>query len=132
MLLSLVMMLVSQVREFKYKWKIDELSNFTLKTGFLAMMIMASLAMIGCDTLPGGVYGLGAKGLHVLIDEQKPIDATALVDIVIAAKKCRATEDKLHAVIDTLMHESFNTIECSTQEEAAEGSNYQDVTEPSS
>ena len=26
---------------------------------------------IGCDTLPGGVYGLGAKRwLHVLIDEQ--------------------------------------------------------------
>ena len=43
-------------------------------------------ATIGCDTLQGGVYGLGAKWLHVLIDEQKPIDVAALVDIVIAAK----------------------------------------------
>jgi len=66
---------------------------------------------IGCNTLPGGVYGLvGANQLHVLIDEQKPLDATtALVDIVIAAKKGRVTEDELHVVIDVLMHESFNT-----------------------
>jgi hypothetical protein len=43
-------------------------------------------AMIGCNTLPGGVYGPVAKRLHVLIDKQKPIDATGLVDIVIAVK----------------------------------------------
>jgi hypothetical protein len=66
-------------------------------------------ATIGCDTLPGGVYGLGAKRLHVLIDEQKPIDATALIDVVIAVKKGRVTEDELHVVVDALMHESFNT-----------------------
>ena len=66
-------------------------------------------ATIGCETLPGGVYGLGAKRLHVLIDEQKPIDATALVVIVIAWKKGRVTEDELHVVVDALMHESFNT-----------------------
>ena len=66
-------------------------------------------ATIGCDTLPDGVYGLGAKRLHVLIDEQKPIDATALVVIVIAWKKGRVTEDELHVVVDALMHESFNT-----------------------
>jgi hypothetical protein len=35
-------MLIPQVREFNYKWKTDELSNFTLKTGFRAM-IMAVL-----------------------------------------------------------------------------------------
>ena len=58
-------------------------------------------ATIGCDTLPGGVYGLGAaKRLHVLIDEQKPIDATALVDIVIVAKNGRVTEDELHVFVD--------------------------------
>jgi hypothetical protein len=89
-------------------------------------------ATIGCNTLPGGVYGLGAKRLHVLIDEQKPIDATSLVGIVIAAKKGRVTEDELCLVVDALMHEPCYTVECSTQEEAAEGSNYQDVTEPSS
>ena len=87
---------------------------------------------IGCDTLPGGVYGLGARRLHVLIDGQKPIDANALIDTVIAVKKGHVTEDELHVVIDALMHKSCNTIECSTQEEAAEGSNYQDATEPSS
>ena len=111
-------MLIPQVREFKYKWKTDELSNFTLKTGFFAM-IMAALeaandltvknnlkladylltdemdaplyrfviaATIGCDTLPGEVHGVGAKRLHVLIDDQNPTDANALVDIVIIAK----------------------------------------------
>jgi hypothetical protein len=157
-------MLIPQVREFKYKWKTDELSNFTLKTGFRAM-IMASLeaskdlivknnlkvvdylltdeiddplyrcviaATIGCDTLLGGVHELGAKRLHVLIDEQKPIDTTALVVIVIAAKKGCVTEAELRVVIDALMHEPCNTIDFSTQEEAAEGSNYQDVPEPSS
>ena len=63
-------------------------------------------ATIGCDTLPGGVYGLGAKRLHVLIAEQKPIDATALVDIVIAAKKGHVMEDEVHVVVDALlMHE---------------------------
>jgi hypothetical protein len=41
-LLSLATMLIPQVREFKYKWKTDELSNFTLKTSFRAM-IMAAL-----------------------------------------------------------------------------------------
>ena len=66
-------------------------------------------ATIGCDSLPGGVDGLGARRLHVLIDEHKPIDATALVVIVIAAKKGRGAEDKLHVVVDALMHESFNT-----------------------
>ena len=107
-----------QVHEFKYKSKTDELSIFTLKTGF-RVMIMAALeasndltvknnlklmdyplidkmdaplyrcviaATIGCDTLPGGVHGVGAKRLHVLIDDQKPTDANALVDIVITAK----------------------------------------------
>ena len=160
MVLSLVTMLIPQLREFKYKWKMDELSNFTLKTGFRAMSMSALeasndltvknnlkladylitdemdaplyrcviAATIGCDTLPGGVYGLGAKRLHVLIDEQKPIDATALVGIVISAKKGRVAEDELRG-----MHEPCNTIEYSTQEKAAEGSNYQeDVTEPSS
>ena len=58
-------------------------------------------ATIGCDTLPGGVYGLVAKRLHVLIDEQKPIDANALIDIVlIAVKKGHVTEDELRVVID--------------------------------
>jgi hypothetical protein len=38
----------------------------------------------------------------------------------------------LRVVVDAFMHELINTIEYSTQEEAAEGSNYQDVTEPSS
>ena len=89
-------------------------------------------ATIGCDTLPSGVHGLGAKRLHVLIDEQNLIDATALVGIVIAAKKGRVTEAELLVVIDALMHEPCNTIELSTQEEAAEGSKYQDVPEPSS
>jgi len=68
----------------------------------------------------------------VVINEHKPIDATALVGIVIAAKKDRVTEAELLVVIDALMHEPCNTIELSTQEEAAEGSNYQDVPEPSS
>ena len=62
--------------------------------------------------------------MYWLIDEQKPIDATALVGIVIAAKKGRVTEAELLVVIDALMHEPCNTIELSTQEEAAEGSNY--------
>ena len=134
-------MLIPQVREFKYKWKTDDLSNFTLKTCFRAM-IMAPIeasndltvknnlklvdylltdemdaplyrcviaATIGCDTLPGGVYGLGARRLHVLIDGQKPIDANALIDTVIAVKKGHVTEDELHVVVDALMHESFNT-----------------------
>jgi hypothetical protein len=41
---SLATILIPQVREFKYKWEdgTDELSNFTLKTGFRAM-IMAAL-----------------------------------------------------------------------------------------
>jgi hypothetical protein len=47
--------------------------------------------------------------MHVLIDEQKLIDATPLVDIVIAAKKGHVTEDELHVFVDALMHESFNT-----------------------
>ena len=72
-------------------------------------------ATIGCETLPGGVYGLGAKRLHVLIDEQNLIDATALVGIVIAAKKGRVTEAELLVVIDALMHEPCNTIELSTK-----------------
>ena len=89
-------------------------------------------ATIGCDTLPGGVHMLGAKRFHILIDEQKLIDATALVGILIAAKKGRVTEAELLVVIDALMHEPCNTIELSTQEKSAEGSNYQDVIEPSS
>jgi hypothetical protein len=41
-----------------------------------------------------------------LIDEQRSIDATALVDIVIAAKKGHVMEDELHVVVDALlMHE---------------------------
>ena len=68
----------------------------------------------------------------MLIDEQKPIDTTALVGITITVKKGRVTEAELLVVIDALMHEPCNTIELSTQEEAAEGSNYQDVPEPSS
>jgi hypothetical protein len=103
-----------QVHEFKYLWKTDDLSNFTLKTGFRST-IMAALeasneltveknlrlavypliddidallyrcviaATIGCDTLPGGIPGLGAKRLHVLIDQKKPIDANALIGSV--------------------------------------------------
>jgi hypothetical protein len=70
---------------------------------------------------------VGAKRLHVLIDEQKPIDANALVGIVIAAKKGRVTEAELRVFIDALMYEPCNTIELSIEEEAAEGSNYQDV-----
>ena len=68
----------------------------------------------------------------MLIDEQKPIDTTALVGIIITGKNGRVTEAELLVVIDALMHEPCNTIELSTQEEAAEGSNYQDVPEPSS
>ena len=108
-----------QVHEFKYLWTTDELSNFTLKTGFVST-IMAALeasndliaqkklriaacpliderddplyrcviaATTGCDTLPSGIPGIGAKRLHALIDEKKPIDANALIDIVIAATK---------------------------------------------
>ena len=41
-----------------------------------------------------------------MIDEQRSIDATALVDIVIAAKKGHVMEDELHVVVDALlMHE---------------------------
>jgi hypothetical protein len=85
-------------------------------------------AMIGCDTLPGGVYGLGAKQLHVLIDQKKPINANAVIGIVITAKKGRVTETELRVVIDALMYEPCNMIELSTEEEkeAADGSNYQD------
>ena len=44
-------------------------------------------ATIGCDTtIPSGIPGIGAKRLHALVDENKPIDANALVDIVKAAK----------------------------------------------
>jgi hypothetical protein len=125
------MMMVPQAREFKYKWKTDELSNFTLKTDFCAMSMAALEASndltvknnfkladylltdeidaplywcviattIGCDTLPGGIHELDAKWLHVLIDEQKPIDVTALVDIVIAAKKGCVAEDELRVVV---------------------------------
>jgi hypothetical protein len=96
-----------QVHEFKYLWRTDELSNFTLKTGFRST-IMAALeasndltvqrnlrlavyllideidaplyrcviaATIGCDTLPSGISGLGAKRLRALIDEKKPLDS---------------------------------------------------------
>jgi len=35
-------------------------------------------------------------------------------------------EAALHVVIDALMYDPCNTIELSTEEEAAEGSNYQD------
>ena len=83
-------------------------------------------ATIGCDTLPGGIPGLGAKRLHVLIDQRKPIDVNALIGIVIATKKGRVTEAELRVVTDALMYEPCNTIELSTEEEAAEGSNYQD------
>ena len=83
-------------------------------------------AMISCDTLPGGIPGLGAKRLHVLIDQRKPIDANAVIGIVIATKKGRVAEAKWRVVIDALMYEPCNTIELSTEEEAAEGSNYQD------
>ena len=79
----------------------------------------------------GGIPGLGAKRLHVLIDQKKPIDANALIVIVIAAKKGRVMENELRVVIDALMHELCNTIELSTEEEEeeeeeAEGSSYQD------
>ena len=50
-----------------------------------------------------------------MIDEQKPIDATALVGIVIAAKKGRFTEAEFLVVIMPLMHETCNTIELSTK-----------------
>ena len=84
-------------------------------------------ATTGCDTLPSGIPGIGAKRLHALIDEKKPIDANALIDIVIAATKGLVTEAELRVVIDALMYEPCNTIELSTEEEeAAEGSNYQD------
>jgi hypothetical protein len=43
MVLSLAMMLIPQVREFKYKWKTDELSDFTLKTCSRAMIMAAAL-----------------------------------------------------------------------------------------
>jgi hypothetical protein len=131
-----------QVHEFKYLWKTDELSNFTLITGFRST-IMAALeasneltveknlrpavyplidemdaplyrcviaATIGCDTLPGGVYGLGSKQLHVLIDRKEPINANAVIGIVIPAKKGRVTEAALRVVIDALMYEPSNTI----------------------
>jgi hypothetical protein len=83
-------------------------------------------ATIGCNNLPGGISGLGAKGLHVLIDQRKPIDANALIGIVIATKNGRVTEAKLCVVIDAWMYEPCNTIELSTEEEEEEGSNYQD------
>jgi hypothetical protein len=84
-------------------------------------------AAIGYDILPIGIPGLGVKRLHALIDEKKPIDSNALIDILIAAKKGpRAMEAALHVVIDALMCDPCNTIELSTEEEAAEGSNYQD------
>ena len=60
------------------------------------------------------------KRLHVLIDEQKPIDATALVDIVIAAKKGRVMEDELHVVVDALLHESFKTRRSSRSQQLSE------------
>jgi hypothetical protein len=71
-------------------------------------------ATIGCDTLPGGISGLGAKRLHVLIDQKKPIDANVLIGIVIAAKKGHVMEAELRVVIDALMYEPCNTIELST------------------
>ena len=86
-------------------------------------------ATTGCDTLPSGIPGIGAKRLHALIDEKKPIDVTALIGIVLALKKGRVTEAEMRVVIDALMYEPCNTIELSTEEEegeAAEGSNYQD------
>jgi hypothetical protein len=114
-----------QVHEFKYLWTTDELSNFTLKTGFRATtmaaleasndltvqknLIIAAYPLIdemdaplyrcvvtttiGCDTLPSGIPGIGAKRLHALIDEKKPIDANALIGIVIAAKKSPASPE---------------------------------------
>jgi hypothetical protein len=72
------------------------------------------------------------KAVHVLIDDQHPIDATAFVGILIAVKKGCVTEAELRVVMDALMHEPCNTIELSTQEEATEGRSYQDVLEPSS
>ena len=68
-------------------------------------------ATIGCDNLPGGISGLGAKGLHVLIDQRKPIDANALIGIVIATKNGRVTGAKLRVVFDAWMYEPCNTIE---------------------
>ena len=41
MLLSLATMLIPQVREFNYKWKSDEVSNFALKICFRAMIMAA-------------------------------------------------------------------------------------------
>jgi hypothetical protein len=95
-----------QVHEFKYLWKMDELSNFTLSTGFHSTITMVKIAACpliderddplyrcviaattGCNTLPSGIPGIGAKRLHALIDEKKPIDANALIDIVISATK---------------------------------------------
>jgi hypothetical protein len=71
--------------------------------------------------------------LHALIDEKEPIDANALIDIVIDATKGLVTEAELRVAIDALMYEPCNTIELSTEEvqeeeeeeEEAEGSNYQ-------
>ena len=94
------------------------LADYLLTDEMGALLYRCVIAtMIGCDTLPGagGVYGLGDKRLHVLIDKQKPIDATALIGIVIiAVKKGHVTEDGLHVAVDASMHEPCNTIECST------------------
>jgi hypothetical protein len=71
--------------------------------------------------------GLGAKRLHILIDQKKPINANAVIGIVIPAKKGRVTEAEFVVVIDALMYEPCSTIELSTEEEAAaELSSYQD------
>ena len=88
--------------------------------------VLLIAAMIGCDTLSSGIPGIGAKRLHALIDEKKPIDGNALIDIVIAAKKGRVSDAKLRFVVDVMMYEPCNTIELSTEEEAAGCSNYQD------
>ena len=59
--------------------------------------------------------------------EKKPIDASAVIDIVTAATKGLVTEAELCVATDALMHEPCNMIELSTEEEeeAAEDSNYQ-------
>ena len=62
-------------------------------------------ATIGCDTLPSGISGLGAKRLHALIDEKKLIDYNSLIGMIVIApanKDCE-TEAELCVVIDALM-----------------------------
>ena len=84
---------------------------------------MPAIPLCDCRNNWLRIPGLGAKQLHVLIDQKKPRNANALIGIVIGAKKGHVTDAELCVVINALMYEPCNMIE---EEEEAEGSNYQD------